>query len=292
MTRQVLAPPAIRRPKRGRSGRRFEVMNRAGSRPLKLIPYIGCKSGFAHIFDALIPDRPGTIYDIFGGGGGFAFYACDRFGSQNVVYNDHNPVITNLIRTLQESPEELYRSYARHARRSDPAHYLDVRRMDLEDGARGAGRFFYLAKNAFSGKIRFNSGNRFNAPMRKGAACPSVDRDDLVRLSEVISRLRIREDDFWRFRNRRGGFMYLDPPYMNNGNGHYNATVPTGDFVDFVRHVQRNNRVMISEQNSMESLGLRGYRTYGVTLRRSLQYVTQSKSREVVAINYRPPARP
>jgi len=48
--------------------RDFLVRNTHGN--LKLIPYIGCKSGFSHIFDALIPDNYGhKIYDVFGGGG-------------------------------------------------------------------------------------------------------------------------------------------------------------------------------------------------------------------------------
>ena len=151
--RQVLAPAASRHGKRRRREKRqFEVTNQIKTRPLKLIPYIGCKSGFSHIFDALIPDRPGTIYDVFGGGGGFMFYACDRFGSQNVVYNDHNPVITNLIRTLQESPENLYRSYCRHARKSDPEHYLDVRKFKLDDGVRGPGGSFILPRTRFQAR--------------------------------------------------------------------------------------------------------------------------------------------
>ena len=128
--------------------------------------------------------------------------------------------------------------------------------------------------------------------MRKGANCPSVSLENLIYLSETISKLRIRKVDFRSFKNRRNGFMYLDPPYMNNGNGHYNATVPTEDFVDFVKHIQQYNKVMISEQNSMKSLGLHGYKTYGVTLKRSLQYITQNKSKEIVAINYKPPAEP
>lgn len=265
----------------------FTVRNRS-DKTYKLIPYVGCKSGFSHIFDRLIPSDYGKrIYDVFGGGGGFAFYACDRFGSRNVVYNDHNPVITNLVKSLRESPEELYRQYQRHYRRSGPGYYLDVRRMDLSDGVRGAGRFFYLAKNAFSGKIRFNSKNEFNAPMRKSARCPQVSRESLVGLSDTIRHLEITNRDYGEYAGVCDSFVYLDPPYMNNTNGHYNATVPLEDFVGFVRGIQGSNRVMISEQNEPGHLGLSGgWRVFRITLKRSLQYFTQEKSLEIVAVNY------
>lgn len=266
----------------------FVVRNRS-DRQYKLIPYVGCKSGFSHIFDSLIPQDCGRIYDIFGGGGGFTFYACKRFGSENVVYNDHNPVLVNLMQTLIESPDALYDEYQKHYCRSDPQYYLRLRKADLAGGIRGAGRFFYLAKNAFSGKIRFNSKNEFNAPMRKNARCPRVSRESLRELGDSARHLTVSCRDFGSYGSVRGGLVYLDPPYMDNTNGHYNATVRTDAFAAFVRRVQDSNRVVISEQNSPEHLGLSGdYRVYGITLNRSLQYVTQDKSREIIAINYSP----
>lgn len=259
-----------------------------GRSRLKLIPYVGCKSGFAHIFDELIPDGYGRrIYDVFGGGGGFAFYACGRFGSENVTYNDHNPVLANLMRTLRDDPSGLHAEYQRHRARSSPEYYLESRKRDIESGTGGAGRFLYLAKNAFSGKIRFNSKNEFNCPMRKGARCPGIDAGELESLSRTISDLEIESRDYAEYSGVRGSFVYLDPPYMNNTNSHYNATVPLEDFAAFVKRVDGNNKVMISEQNSPEDLMLpEGFVAHGVQLRRSLQYFTRESSAEIIAVNY------
>ena len=87
---------------------------------LKLIPYIGCKAGFAEIFNEIIPKNPGHVYDVFGGGGGLTFYACYRFGPNNVTYHDHNPTMVNLTRSLQQSPKELYAAYQGHEEKSGP----------------------------------------------------------------------------------------------------------------------------------------------------------------------------
>ncbi len=260
--------------------------------PLKIIPYVGCKSGFAHIFDSLIPDNCGKkIYDVFGGGGGFTFYACDRFGSKNIVYNDHNPVIVNFMKSLKKSPDELFEQYQKHYKKSSSDYYLDVRDRDLEDGVVGAGRFFYLAKNAFSGKIRFNSKNRFNCPMRKNTKCPQIKKDTVQFLSNTIKHLKITNKDFKNYDDVKDGFVYLDPPYMNNTNGHYNAIVDLTDFVDFLKSTQKHNKIMISEQNHPDYLMLSSmYKVFKITLNRSMQYFTQKdKSMEIVAINYDPP---
>ena len=86
------------------SGSDYTVRNTRGS-GCKIIPYVGCKAGFSHIFDSLIPDGISRrIYDVFGGGGGFAFYACRRFGSKNVTYNDHNHTVANLITDTKGQP--------------------------------------------------------------------------------------------------------------------------------------------------------------------------------------------
>ena len=253
---------------------------------LKLIPYIGCKAGFAEIFDKIIPDDAGHIYDIFGGGGGFTFYACNRFGSKNVTYNDHNPTMVNLMRAMKDDPEELYAEYQGHEEKSGPEYYLSVRKKDLDDGIKGAGRFFYLAKNAFSGKIRFNSSNKFNTPMRKSPRCPRVDRDELLGLNKLVRDLEITEDGYERYADTRDGLVYLDPPYMNNTNSHYNATIPPADFAAFVSKIRKHSKVVISEQNNLESIGIPGFNQRLVRLQRSLQYFTQRDSTEVIAFNY------
>jgi len=83
----------------------FTVNNKSGNH-LKIIPYIGCKAGFKDIFDVIIPDNlTCCIYDVFGGGGSFAIYASQRFGSHLVNYNDNNPVVVNLIRQVQSNPK-------------------------------------------------------------------------------------------------------------------------------------------------------------------------------------------
>ena len=271
-----------------KSARSYVVCNTRNQ--YHLIPYVGNKSGFANIFNDLIPgDIKGRrIYDLFGGGGSFSIYSCYRFGSENVTYNDNNPVITNFMKTVRDNVIKLLNEYETHKELSSEEYYYDVRKMgELDKGVVGAGRFLYLAKNAFSGKIRFNNRNKFNSPIRKNSKCPNINRDSILKTSKTIQNMEIKNDTYESYRDVSDAFLYMDPPYMNNSNWHYNSVPETKSFVDFVCHVGANNMIMVSEQNGIESLGLPNhYHSYDVILNRSLQYFTQKNSREFIITNY------
>ena len=264
----------------------FVVRNRNGN-ALKLIPYIGCKAGFHDIFDEIIPDDlNGQIYDVFGGGGSFSFYACQRFGSHRVCYNDNNPILVNLIRCLQTDPTGLWEIYNEHYLCSSTEHYYEVRTANIGEGVRGAGNFLYLAKNAFSGKIRFNAQGRFNSPIRKGSSCPRLELDSLVALSSIIAEMALTNQDYTEFSSLRDALIYLDPPFFNNTNGHYNSVLDLAVFNGFLRDIEQVNKVILSEQNPPEIFELpTAYTVHRVTLKRSLQYVTQRQSQEIIALN-------
>lgn len=264
---------------------------RNGLNKYHLIPYVGNKSGFAHIFDELVPDDVGSgrIIDVFGGSGAFAIYCGFRFGSRRITYNDNNPVMTNFMECVRDDPEGLVKQYERHRQRSSADYYTKMRQLDIRTGVKGAGRFLYLAKNAFSGKIRFNRSGKFNAPMRKYSKCPTLDSVRLMGISHAIQHMKITCRQFGSLAGTRNAFMYLDPPYMNNTNNHYNMVLSTAGFVKFVHTITPRNRVMISEQSEPADIGLpTDYVTYRVRLRRAIQYATQNDSNEIVAINYEP----
>ena len=256
---------------------------------LKFIPYVGCKAGFKEIFNDIIDDRfvGKRIYDIFGGGGSFSFYASSRFGSDKVIYNDNNPTLVNLLRCLQRNPYELWTGYMDHYHKSSDSHYYEVRNGNIEVGIEGAVNFFYLCKNAFSGKIRFNSKGRFNTSIRKGSKCPKVSWDKINFLSEIIKDMTITNYDYQHYNYLSDGLIYLDPPYMNNTNGHYNGVPKLFEFNSFLRSIEKNNAVILSEQNSPDIFDLPGtYRVKTIVLNRSLQYETKKMSEEIIAFNY------
>ena len=94
-------------------------------------------------------------------------------------------------------------------------------------------------------------------------------------------------EDYKAFACVDKSFLYLDPPYFNNTNGHYNGVLDLGEFNQFLRTVELRNKVVLSEQNHPNIFDLpESYTVRSITLLRSLQYFTQNKSEEMIAFNY------
>ena len=58
--------------------------------------------------------------------------------------------------------------------------------------------------------------------MRKNKSPPKIDRNNMLELSKTIQKLKIINKNYEDITNMKNCFIYLDPPYMNNTNGHYN----------------------------------------------------------------------
>ena len=255
---------------------------------LRFIPYVGNKSGYADIFDKLIPDKFSKLvfYDIFGGSSSFSIYACNRFGAKNVVYNDNNFTVVNLVKTLRDNPKGLILEFRKHHARSSSEYYYYIRDLDLNDGVIGAGRFFYLAKNAFSGKIRFNSKGKFSCSMRKVPKSRDINEKTLLYISSVIKDLTIKNESFEYFYDVKNSFLYLDPPFQNNPNRHYNQQIKYNNLMEFVKKIQLLNKLMISEQDSLFLNFSYRFTIYNVYKNKSLQYFKRKINNEIIAINY------
>ena len=94
-------------------------------------------------------------------------------------------------------------------------------------------------------------------------------------------------EDYKAFACVDNAFFYVDPPYFNNTNGHYNGVLDLGEFNRFLRTVELKNKVVLSEQNPPNIFDLPdSYTVRSITLMRSLQYFTQNKSHEMIAFNF------
>lgn len=183
------------------------------------IRWVGGKSRLRKFILPLIPEH--TCYvEPFGGGGWVLF---GKQPSPVEVYNDIDQELVNFFRVLKHRPEELIQSFEwelvsraefERLANEDPSTLPDVQR---------AHRFYYLIMAGWGGELdypRFQTsisdgghGNRLIGALKRLRE----------RLEPIHSRLRtvIVENLSWedcidRY-DRDKTFMYIDPPYPQNG---------------------------------------------------------------------------
>ena len=151
----------------------------------------------------------------------------------------------------------MWKEYHIHRNQFSHEYYYDIRKQNLKNGVKGAGRFLFLAKNAFSGKIRFNRHGKFNSPIRLSTIkCPDLHQESIIKLSSIIKKLEITNLPYEKFSKVKNSFCYLDPPYLNNPNSHYGNEFGFEGFIEFLDEIQKDNHIMLSEQNSAVDLNL------------------------------------
>ncbi len=175
------------------------------------LSYIGGKRRIARRLLSLIPAHT-TYVEPFAGGAQVFFH---KPRSKVEVLNDLDDEIVNFLRICQRHPQELARTlrwqpasrrlFAWH-QRQPPETLTDIER---------AARFFYLQKNAWSGK---RTRQNFHFAVTKP---PSYTPSSLAtRLAEVAERLdhvqleALPYDAVFAQYDRPTTFFYCDPPYV------------------------------------------------------------------------------
>jgi DNA adenine methylase len=167
------------------------------------------------------PEKFGTYFEPFVGGGSvfYALAAEKRF--QRAVLNDWNSELVNAYRTVQSFPdalmllltakEALYKKdpkgYYYHERCLDPA---------LLDPVARAARFIFLNKAGFNGLYRVNQDGGFNVPWGKKAEVKTFDEANVRACSAVLASVTLLQGDFEAVaeKAKKGDLVYFDPPYV------------------------------------------------------------------------------
>lgn len=198
------------------------------------LSYIGGKRRIAKHLAALIPTHT-TYVEPFAGGAQLFFH---KPRSSVEVLNDLDAEITNFLRVVQRHPQELARLlrwqppsrqlFAWHANQP-PALLTDVER---------AARFFYLQKNAWSGK-RVRQNFHYAVTKRNSYTPADLPRrlmDAADRLSGVQLEALPYHEILKRY-DRSTTFFYLDPPYIDIALYEHNFS--DEDFTELARWLLR-----------------------------------------------------
>lgn len=166
----------------------------------------------------LLPKRISSYCEPFLGGGAVLF----SIQPSKAIVNDLNEDLITVYRVIKDDLDALIQSLEKHENTSD--YFYAIRDMDRDKDAyqampdvEKASRLIYLNKTCFNGLFRVNSAGEFNSPFGHYKNPNIVNEPVLRAVSKYFnaSNISFYSEDFadTLSRVRKGGFVYLDPPY-------------------------------------------------------------------------------
>ncbi len=177
-----------------------------------------------------IPDRFGTYYEPFLGGGAL-FFALYRLGRiRQAILSDVNRELIDTYVALRDHVDEVIAILSEYP--YDRDFFYEIRSRDpwqLPLPVRAA-RMIYLNRTCYNGLYRVNRSGRFNVPFGRYRRPTICDAENLRAVSRALQHVEIRCADFAETvqEARAGDFVYFDPPYV--------PVSPTADFTAYTEH--------------------------------------------------------
>ena len=167
-----------------------------------------------------MPEKYGTYYEPFLGGGAFLFHILEQNPSQRCIVSDTNADLVLTYITVRDRPEELITSLKRHAREYEKdrrAYYGMVRASTPRSEVAKSSRLIFLNRTCFNGLYRVNKRGKFNVPIGSYAR-PNIVNEENIRAAGSLLRspkIKIICADFENTVSSavKEDFIYFDPPY-------------------------------------------------------------------------------
>ena len=189
------------------------------TRPARVRPVLkwaGGKTQLLHEILRRLPQRMGTYYEPFVGGGAvfFALAAEGRF--RRAVLVDRNPDLMAVYQALQQDADALIAELSKLRERVGEADYYRIRAKRPRKLASRAARVIYLNKVGYNGLYRVNRSGLFNVPYGRHRRPKVCDELNLRAAAEALRNVTLKCDDFEETcaEARPGDAVYFDPPYL------------------------------------------------------------------------------
>jgi len=181
------------------------------------LKWAGGKTQLLAPIGAALPDPvEGTYHEPFLGSGAVFFHlrATGRLRGRAVL-SDANEALVGTFLAVRDRVDEVVAALAVHRAAHSEEHYYGVRAATPRSPAAGAARFIYLNKTCYNGLWRVNRSGAFNVPMGRYRNPPILDEPNLRAASAALADVDLHVETFPKAlaRVRRGGVVYLDPPY-------------------------------------------------------------------------------
>lgn len=181
------------------------------------LKWAGGKTKLLEPLTSLLPEKVGTYYEPFLGGGALFFHLSALGRMEAAVLGDSNPELINCYEVVRDSTDALIEQLG--TLQHDEEVFYDLRGVKSEDlsSVPRAARTIYLNRTCFNGLYRLNKKGLFNTPWGKYTNPRIVDPTNLRACALALgSRTTLTAGDFTKLVEpaKEGDVVYLDPPYV------------------------------------------------------------------------------
>jgi DNA adenine methylase len=186
-----------------------------------LLKWAGGKRQLRTELTRLLPDRWGTYFEPFIGGGALLVELANRGRLDRAVVGDKNAELINLYRTVQQDPDGLTLALADEKFRNEEESFrqlkaefntlIGTRKRPLDRAA----LLMYLNKHSYNGLWRVNRKGHYNVPFGKHARLSLPSHQSILTFSRMLRGVTLMHADFETVVRtaKPGDFVYCDPPY-------------------------------------------------------------------------------
>ena len=185
-----------------------------------LLKWAGGKRQLLSELTRRLPDRWGTYFEPFIGGGALLVELANLGRLDRAVIGDKNPELVNLYRVVKRDPEGLSRALSDEKFRNDEESF---RRLKTEFNAligtkkrpvERAALLVYLNKHSYNGLWRVNRKGHYNVPFGKHARLSLPSHQSVLKFSRMLEGITLMHADFGQIVRtaKQGDFVYFDPP--------------------------------------------------------------------------------
>jgi DNA adenine methylase len=186
-----------------------------------LLKWAGGKRQLRSELTSRLPERWGTYFEPFIGGGALLVELANLGRLDKAVIGDKNPELVSLYRVVKQNPEGLIRALSDEKFKNDEESFRKLKAEfntiigTKKHSVNRAALFVYLNKHSYNGLWRVNRKGHYNVPFGKYARLSLPSHQSILKFSRMLEGITLMHADFERVVRsaKRDDFVYFDPPY-------------------------------------------------------------------------------
>ena len=189
--------------------------------PKPFVKWAGGKRQLIPILSKEFPQKYGTYYEPFLGGGAVLFHLLSENPNQKCSVSDLNSDLVLAYVTIRDRVDELISSMKNHSKKyfeNKNSYYYKVRENEPKEQIEKTSRLIFLNRTCFNGLYRVNSKGKFNVPLGRYSNPNIVNEENLRTISDILQskKISIKCRDFSSILDdvKKDDFVYFDPPYQ------------------------------------------------------------------------------